>query len=307
MTAAITTRRGASPVSSFANIALPPKHSQRSSVGRRIRLPHIIEKHHTYTLQVGMQMLVALRLIAVLGLALFLGGCERAAFGQAKESERVFGAAPALDTIDVRPLYRGEGEAPGYPLYTYLLIEAADPTKAAAAVCAVLHSQASPSGGARRIDPAKTALFYVPQIARLPASSIRSSVNVLANYDSERAQGLLSSVRQSAGIYLVSYLGGPLPREPRGDDMNLLIDDVGGLSPDRLYKYIKEYRLRLAQGGTGWQEMTLRQMGIVVAEQLSLTHKLVRVAGYLVSQALAKEDGGSLSVSEDVLPRQCAD
>lgn len=225
-----------------------------------------------------------------------------------------------ITTIDVRPLSPGQQELRGYAVYTYLIATRGSRTRTESAICGFIGSATSPFGSSAvdatrgsptdlvSIRPEDTALYYLPQrsdVADLRRYGARAAT---ANYDDERARAFTARLALPDSLYLISYAGEPLPFRARPDAANLDVVEIGGLSPRRVYEYVRAYRLQLAPGGPYWRSRTTRQIGIVVAEQLSLVQRVKEMAGYLSisAQASNRESGltSTLQPNEE-LPEQC--
>lgn len=218
------------------------------------------------------------------------------------------GAPPnPLSSVDVRPLIPGLSEERGYALYTYLLIIADEGARSTSAICGFIRSRMSETGESKKDDPKTTALYYLPQKSAVPLTP--SDLNVVVkNYDEARAASLAARLNLTPSIYLVTYAGAPLPARPRPNDERLDVVEIGGLSPVRTYQYVRAYRDQLSPGGEYWKTRTLRQVGIVVAEQLSLVNHIKQVAGYLVTSAQASEKrpgSNDLPSQDESVPSIC--
>lgn len=233
---------------------------------------------------------------------------QRAPGGPDEIPTAAVGAAPRpLSSVDVRPLIPGLSEERGYALYTYLLITADEGARSTSAICGFLRSGMSETGEPTRDDPKATALYYLPQKSVVPLTHWDLDL-VVKNYDAARAASLATRLNLPPSIYLVTYVGAPLPARPRPTDDRLDVVEIGGLSPTRTYLYVRAYRDQLSPGGEYWKTRTLRQVGIVVAEQLSLVNHIKQMAGYLVTSAQAAEKrpgSNDLPSQDESVPSIC--
>lgn len=215
-----------------------------------------------------------------------------------------------LSSVDVRPLLPGLSEDKGYAAYTYLIITADEGAQATAAICGFARSRMSSTGDSNKDDPRTTALYYIPQKTGAYRSMPLQLKVAIQSYDEARAASLAARLNLAPSIYLITYIGEPLPTRPKPDDNRLDVVEIGGLSPRRVYQYVRAYRDQLSPGGEYWRTRTLRQIGIVVAEQLSLVNHIKEMAGYLITTAQAAErppSGRDLPSTDERVPRVCLD
>lgn len=129
-----------------------------------------------------------------------------------------------------------------------------------------------------------------------------------ANYDDARAASYAARMNLPPSIYLITYVGEPLPSRPTASDEKLDIVELGGLSPVRVYQYVRAYRDQLTPGGEYWKTRTLRQIGIDVADKLSLINQIKTVSNYVFKSAQAMEAGktpDSMPKFDDEVPGTC--
>jgi hypothetical protein len=218
---------------------------------------------------------------------------------------------PRLDSIDIQPLVSGKSEVTGYAVYTYLIMTSGDPARATSAVCGFVKSRMSETGDSTRDDPKTTALYYLPQRFQkqgemeLVSATIKAAT---ANYDDARAASYAARMSLPPSIYLITYVGEPLPNRPTASDDKLDIVELGGLSPTRVYQYVRAYRDQLTPGGQYWKSRTLRQIGIDVADKLSLVNQVKTISSYMLKSAQAMEAGktpDSMPKFDDQVPAVC--
>lgn len=217
----------------------------------------------------------------MLGLAMLLGACHQPATPA---------AAPLspIRSVDIRPLSPGQFEVDGFGIYTYLIMTGSDDSRRTSAICGFVASRMSATGDRDKDERRSTAAYYLPQKSNLDVSAAPLAT-VSRNYDDARAASIASRFSLAPSIYLISYVGVPLPQRPEANDQRLDIVELGGLSPTRVYQYVKSYRDQLAPGGEYWKTRTLRQVGIVVAEQLSLVNRVKTMSSYVFKSAEAAE------------------
>jgi hypothetical protein len=158
-----------------------------------------------------------------------------------------------------------------------------------AAICGFLASTMYSRGESSKDPISETAIYYVPQTVAWTTAEQRTGSSVLQHYDSGRAGSIIARVG-SDSISLVSYLGEPLPSRNHIDPAKLDVKELGALSPKRLYEYVRTYRLQLAQGGQYWKDPTWRQIGLDVAQTLSLVVEVKQLASILINSAQASEE-----------------
>jgi len=165
----------------------------------------------------------------------------------------------------------------------------------------------SATGDRDRDERRSAAAYYLPQKSNLDVIAAPLAT-VSRNYDEARAASIASRFSLAPSIYLISYVGMPLPQRPEANDQKLDIVELGGLSPTRVYQYVKSYRDQLAPGGEYWKARTLRQVGIVVAEQLSLINRVKAMSSYVFKSAEAAEadkDIKDLPRFDESIPTVC--
>lgn len=236
----------------------------------------------------------------MLGLTMLLGACHRPATPAAAP-------LPPIRSVDIRPLSPGQFEVDGFGIYTYLIMTGSDESRRTSALCGFVASRMSATGDRDRDERRATAAYFLPQKSNIDVIAVPLAT-VSRNYDDARAASIASRFSLAPSIYLISYVGMPLPQRPEANDQRLDIVELGGLSPTRVYQYVKSYRDQLAPGGEYWKSLTLRQVGIVVAEQLSLINRVKTMSSYVFKSAEAAEsdkDIKDLPRFDESIPAAC--
>jgi hypothetical protein len=154
--------------------------------------------------------------------------------GAAMQSAALDGQAASLAVPADRHFFgrsflpAAESEAPGYRVYSYLILAPSIPANRSANESILSAFLALDEVGRVRAagaEPQDLNIVYLPLLESPPVDP--SASWLLAHYDSKRAQGILDAVG-TAGLSspaLVSYTG-PLPGKPPIDQNDLLVQDL---------------------------------------------------------------------------------